>query len=60
MDTKGIVKGTRVKLVDPPGRRVPFGAIGTAEEAPNSSGLFWVQFPQMRMHTRVSEVEVVK
>ncbi len=59
MTENAIMAGTKVRLTDPPGTKVPYGAVGIAEEAPNSNGLFWVQFPQLRMHTRVSEVEVV-
>ena len=54
-----IEQGTRVRLTDPPGTKVPYGAVGIAEGPPGSGGLFWVQFPQGRMHTRISEVEVV-
>ena len=56
--TFGIGKGTKVRLVSPPGTKVPYGAIGTAGEAPGAGGLFWAVFPQGRMHTRVSEVEI--
>jgi hypothetical protein len=55
----GIAEGTRVRLTDPPGTQVPYGAVGIAEGAPADSGLFWAQFPQGRMHTRVSEVEIL-
>ena len=59
-DRPGITAGTVVRLVDPPGTAVPYGALGTAEGPPSISGLFWVQFPERRMHTRTSEVEIVR
>lgn len=59
MSTTAITAGTKVRLVNPPGIKVPYGTVGVAEEAPGAGGLFWVQFPQMRMHTRVSEVEIL-
>ncbi len=54
-----LTAGTRVRLMDPPGSRVPFGTVGIALEAPNNSGQFWAQYPQGRMHTRTSEVQVL-
>jgi hypothetical protein len=54
-----IAQGTRVRLTGPPGTRVPYGAVGTAEGPPGDGGLFWAQFPQGRMHTRIGEVEIV-
>jgi hypothetical protein len=59
-DDGTIREGTKVRLIDPPGTKVPYGTIGIADEEPGDSGLFWVRFPQGRMHTRVSEVEIVK
>ena len=53
-----IKAGTRVRLIHPPGTGFPYDAVGVAQEAPGDSGLFLVQFPQARMHTRVSEVEI--
>lgn len=53
-------EGTRVRLIDPPGSKVPYGAVGVAEGPPLAGGLFWVQFPQGRMDVRVSEVEIVR
>ena len=55
-----ITEGTRVRLTDPPGTKVPYGAVGVAEEAPGAGGLFWATFPQGRMHTRRSEVKIVQ
>lgn len=55
-----IREGTRVRLINPPGTKFSYGDIGVAEGPPNSSGLFWAQFPAGSMHTRVSEVEIVR
>ena len=58
-DASEITEGTRVRLIDPHGTKVRYGAEGVADGPPNSSGLFWATFPAGSMHTRVSEVEII-
>jgi hypothetical protein len=55
-----IREGTKVRLIDPPGAKVPYGAIGIAEGEPGDGDLFWARFPQGRMDVRVCEVEIIQ